>query len=150
MAERRRFSLIQDRKGLIWDALLYIPTVIALLSIGTKLWFGSEKNWAYLLFFMATFFLLVGANRILGSRLLLLPSSPRALSLDKHQLKLELNRGEVDLVKGVRYFPDYAGKSFGLAGLDGEGKRHQFVVHKGQFEDENAYLDLRTRLAVFK
>ncbi|MBI5451068.1 MAG: hypothetical protein HY940_06890 [Gammaproteobacteria bacterium] len=150
MADIHRYQLVQDRRGLTWDALLYIPTVIALLSIGAKIWFSADQTWAYVLFFMASFFALVGANRILGGRLMLLPSSPRALQLDRQQMTLELNRGKVVLVKDLRYYPDYAGKSFGLAGLDGEGKRHQFVLYRGQFADLAEYRDLNARLAAFK
>lgn len=55
-SKERRYELQQDRKGMVWDLLLYVPTVAALLLIGGKLWFGPNQNWAYLLIFLGTFF----------------------------------------------------------------------------------------------
>ena len=151
MAADKRYDLVQDRRGMAWDLLLYVPTVIALLSIGIKLWFGPEQNWAYILLFMATFFFLSGANRILGGRLILLPGSPVAIEMGKHQLTLILKSGQrVDLVKDVRYFSDYAGKSFGLSGMDTSGKKRQFVLYRGQFASESHFNDLRSHLSVYK
>ncbi len=136
---------------MVWDLLLYVPTVIALFSIGMKLWFSPNQTWAYVLLFMATFFFLVGANRILGSRLLLLSSSPVSLEASRQQVVVELKNGErVALVKDVRYYPDYAGKSFGLSGMDPSGKRRQFVFHRGQFSDPKQFEDLRSMLSVYK
>ncbi len=151
MAKEASYSLIQDQKGMMWDALLYIPTVIALFSIGMKLWFSPNQTWAYILFFMATFFLLIGANRILSSRLMLLPSSPVGLEVTRQQVTVVLRNGErVALVKDVRYYPDYAGKSFGLSGMDVSGKKRQFVFHRGQFADPAQFEDLRSLLSVYK
>jgi hypothetical protein len=66
-------------------------------------------------------------------------------------LTVELKGGErVDLVKNVRFFPDYAGKSFGLSGMDLAGKQRQFVLHRGQFADPAAFQRLREALASFK
>lgn len=136
---------------MVWDLLLYVPTVGVLFMIGLRLWFGPEQNWAYLLFFMACFFLFAGANRILSSRMMLLPTSPRVLEVGKDSISLELKGGErVELVKEVRFFPDYAGKSFGLSGMDLSGKRRQFVFHRGQFPDDAAYRELRSALNVYK
>ena len=136
---------------MFWDLLLYVPTVVALFSIGLKIWFSSEQNWAYVLFFMACFFLITGFNRVFGSRLMLLPSSPRSLELKKEQLTLELYGGErIDLVKDVRYFSDYAGKSFGLTGMDVSGKRRQYVFHRGQFSAPSEFRDVTTALSVYK
>ena len=64
---------------MMWDLLLYVPTVLALFAIGLKLWFGPTQTWAYVLFFMASFFLFAGANRVLSGRLMLLPSAPCAI-----------------------------------------------------------------------
>ncbi|MFQ5486888.1 MAG: hypothetical protein ACE5ET_00395 [Gammaproteobacteria bacterium] len=151
MAREASYRLIQDRKGLMWDALLYIPTVIALFSIGMKLWYSPNQTWAYVLFFMATFFFLIGANRIFSSRLMLLPSAPVALEASKHQVSVELRNGErIILVKEVRYYPDYAGKSFGLSGMDAAGSRRQFVFHRGQFAELSQFEDLRSLLGVYK
>jgi len=134
----------------MWDALLYVPTVIALSSIGLKLWFGPNQSWAYVLLFMACFFLFTGANRI-ASRLIMLPRSPTTLAVSTDQVSLQLHGGRrVDLVKNLRYFADYAGKSFALVGMDLSGKRHQFIFHRGQFADPARFQDLSGRLAVYK
>lgn len=151
MKDGERFPLVQDRRGMIWDLLLYVPTVLALFGIGLKLWYGPNQTWAYVLFFMASFFLFVGANRVLSGRLMLLSSAPCALQFSRQQVTLELKGGErVDLVKNVRYFPDYAGKSFGLSGMDVTGKQRQFVLHRGQFADPAAYRRLCEGLSAFK
>ncbi|MBK9131713.1 MAG: hypothetical protein IPM20_08800 [Gammaproteobacteria bacterium] len=151
MKNGERFILVQDRRGMIWDLLLYVPTVLALFAIGFKLWYSPNQTWAYVLFFMSSFFLFAGANRILSGRLMLLPKSPCALSFSRDQLTLELKNGErVDLVKNLRFFPDYAGKSFGLSGMDLAGKQRQFVMHRGQFADTAAYQKLRDALGIFK
>ena len=151
MAQPRTYRLTQDRNGMLWDLLLYVPTVIALFGIGLRLWFGPGPSWAYLLFFLGFFFFFAGANRILSGRLMLLPSSPQSLALDREQLTVELRGGEqVTLVKDVRFYPDYAGKSFGLAGMDLSGKRRQFVFYRGQFSDPTAYQELRTVLTAYK
>lgn len=151
MKNGERFILVQDRRGMIWDLLLYVPTVLALFAIGFKLWYSPNQTWAYVLFFMSSFFLFAGANRILSGRLMLLPKSPCALSFSRDQLTLELKNGErVDLVKNLRFFPDYAGKSFGLSGMDLAGKQRQFVMHRGQFADAAAYQKLRDALGIFK
>lgn len=141
------FALAQDRKGMLWDLLLYVPTVTALLSIAAKFWFGGDLNLAYLLLFLGSFFFIAGANRILKTRLMIMPSAPVALELHgKDSASLTLRSGEkLDLVKDLRFYPDYSGRSFGLAGMDGAGRRLQFVFHKGQFpgaEDFQGILDV--------
>lgn len=151
MADSERYDLSRDRRGMLWDLALYVPTVAVLFLIGARLWFGPNQTWSYLLFFMACFFLFAGANRILSSRLMVLPSAPQALEVGKDRISLELKSGErVELVKEVRFFPDYAGKSFGLSGMDLSGKRRQFVFHRGQFHDDSAYQGLRSALNVYK
>jgi len=135
-----RFDLIQDRKGMMWDLLLYVPTVTALLSMAAKFWFGDDINLAYLLLFLGSFFFIAGANRILKTRLMILPSAPVAIEIDKQATKFVLRSGKnVEIVKDQRYYPDYAGKSFGLAGMDSSGQRLQFVFHKGQFPSAKIY-----------
>jgi hypothetical protein len=142
-----RFSLTQDRKGMTWDLLLYIPTVTALLSMSAKFWFGNDANLAYLLLFLGSFFLIAGANRVLKTRLMLLPSAPVAIGIDRQAIHLELRNGErVGLLKDLRYYPDYAGRSFGLSGMDGTGRRLQFVFHKGQFPSEQDYKTVQDAL----
>lgn len=151
MAENTVYQFAPDKKGAMWDSLLYVPTVLALTSIALKLWFGPNQSWAYVLMFLASFFLIAGANRILNGRLMLLPSSPRGLELGKKTASVVLNNGErVELVKELRYFPDYAGKSFGLTGTDLSGRKRQFVFHRGQFESESVFKDVRSLLAVYK
>lgn len=136
---------------MIWDLLLYVPTVIFLFATGAKLWFGTSQSWAYLLFFMGFFFTFAGANRVLSGRLMLLPSSPLSLDCDRERVTVGLRSGEsVDLVKDVRFYPDYAGKSFGLSGMDLSGKRRQYVFHRGQFGDPKAYQELLGKLGLFK
>lgn len=136
---------------MVWDLLLYVPTVIFLFATGLKLWFGTNQTWAYVLFFMGFFFTFAGANRVLSGRLMLLPSAPVALSHDRDQITVELRGGDkVNLVKEVRFYPDYAGKSFGLSGMDLSGKRRQYVFHRGQFADAALFRDLLGALNVFK
>lgn len=135
-----RFDLRQDLRGMMWDLLLYVPTVTALLSMAAKFWFGDDINLAYLLVFLGSFFFIAGANRILKTRLMLLPSAPVAIEIDKQVLGFVLRNGKrVEIVKDKRYYPDYAGRSFGLAGMNNSGQRLQFVFHRGQFPDETAY-----------
>lgn len=123
-----------------WDLLLYIPTVTALFSMAAKFWFGDDINLAYLLTFLGSFFFIAGANRILKTRLMLLPSAPVAIEIEKQAVSLVMRNGQrADLLKDVRYYSDYAGRSFGLAGLDGTGRRLQFILHKGQFASEQDY-----------
>ncbi len=136
---------------MLWDLLLYVPTVIFLFATGLKLWFGPNQVWAYVLFFMGFFFTFAGVNRILSGRLMLLPSAPVALSHDRDQITVELRSGDrVSLVKEVRFYSDYAGKSFGLSGMDLSGKRRQYVFHRGQFTDTERYRELLGALSVFK
>ena len=106
---------------------------------------------AYVLVFLASFIFLIGANRILGTRLMVLPTSPTGLELAKKSVAVTVKGGDrVELVKDLRYFPDYAGKSFGLAGMDLSGKKRQFVFHRGQFGQESVFKDLRSHLSVYK
>ena len=144
-----RCELVRDRRGGLWDALLYTPTVIGLGSAALMFWYQGNHPLGYLMSFLACFFLLQGAHRILG-RLLLLPSAPISLDISKQRVALELRGGtRVELVKDVRYFADYAGKSFGLSGMDLNGARKQFVVHRGQFQDEAMFKKTAAALKVF-
>lgn len=134
MTEAMRFDLVSDSKGMWWDLLLYVPTVIALASISVSLWYGDEHNASYLFFFLTCFFSIAGFNRIFNTRLMLLPSSPVSFSVEKNSLLIMLKSGKpVNLANKLKYFPDYAGKSFGISGEDRAGKQLQFVFHKGQF-----------------
>lgn len=135
MAETAQFDLVPDRKGVIWDLLLYIPTVIALASIAASFWYSDDQNMGYLFFFLTCFFFIAGVNRIFKTRLMLFPSSAVSLTVGEQNIVLNQKNGtQLNLVKNLRYYSDYAGKSFGLSGLDGAGKQLQFVFLKGQFE----------------
>ena len=150
MAATKQYRLIQDRRGVIWDALLYIPTVGALILIALKLWYGPNHIWSYLLVFLGSFFFIVGMNRVL-SRMMLLPSSPTAIEIDKQGVYLKLRNDErITLIKDVRFFPDFSGKSFGLSGLDLAGKRHQYVFHKGQYPSSAEFDEIKSHLNVYR
>ena len=139
-AETMQFELVQDRKGMVWDLLLYIPTVVALASIAASFWYGDNHNLGYLFFFLTCFFFIAGFNRVFNTRLMLLPSAPVCLRVGEQSLGLvQRNGAQVNLVKNLRYYADYAGKSFGISGLDGTGKQLQFVFHKGQFASADQY-----------
>lgn len=150
MAASKRYDLVPDKKGAIWDLLLYVPTVTALALIGIKLWYSPNQVWAYLLVFLASFFFIAGANRVAG-RLLALPSAPTALDIDKQGVHLTMRNGAgVDLIKDLHFYSDYAGKSFGLSAMDLEGKRRQYVFHKGQFPSEDAFKEATSTLRVYR
>ena len=135
-----RYVLQQDRAGLVWDLLLYVPTVGVLGLLAVKLWYGGNQGVAYVLFFMASFFFIAGANRILKTRLMLLPAAPVALEIHSGQVRLDLRNGEhIHLVSDVRFYIDTQGKSFGLSGKDLLGRPQQHVFHRGQFADEKVY-----------
>ena len=135
-----QFELMPDRKGAVWDLLLYVPTVAALATIGARFWFGGDQGLAYLLSFLASLFFFIGANRILKTRLLLLPAAPCGLDIGDEGLTVRLRGGvRVDLVKQVKVYADLAGRSFGVSGLDRQGQRLQFVFHRGQFADASAF-----------
>lgn len=149
MAKVQRYELTQDRKGVIWDLLMYVPMVVGLGTMAFIFWYKPNHALAYLLFFLACFFFYQGLHRVLG-RLMLLPGAPVAVDVSKKHVKLELRNGKsIDLVKNVRYFSDYAGKSFGLTGMDASGVRRQFVFHKGQFNDQADYQNIGGALKVF-
>ena len=140
MVEAVRFDLVQDRKGIVWDLMLYVPTVAVLASLAAKFWYGDDQSLAYLLYFLTCFFFIVGFNRILKTRLMLLPSAPIRMEVSGQSVGLvQRNGARIDLVKKLRYYPDYSGRSFGISGLDGAGKQLQFVFHKGQFASVSQY-----------
>lgn len=142
-----RFSLVQDRKGMMWDLLLYVPTVVALLSMVVKFWYGGNASLAYLFSFLASFFFIAGANRILKTRLMLLPTAPIAIEIGKQVTRIIMRNGEhVELVKDLRIYADYSGRTFGLAGLDKLDQRLQFVFHKGQFSSIKDYQAIQEML----
>jgi hypothetical protein len=140
MVETTRFDLVQDHKGMVWDLLLYVPTVAILASLAANFLDGGDKYLAELLYFLACFFFIVGFNRIFKTRLMLLPSAPVCLEVSEQYVGLvQRNGARIDLVKKLRYYSDFAGRSFGISGLNGAGKQLQFVFHKGQFATESQY-----------
>ncbi|HYA66842.1 MAG TPA: hypothetical protein VEE84_09135 [Burkholderiaceae bacterium] len=144
MPATKRFELRPDRKGAIWDLLLYVPTVVALASMGAKLWFGDDRALAYLLSFLASFFFFVGANRILKTRLMLLPSAPIRVDVGNDAVSIVQRGGaSADLVKEQRVYADFSGRSFGISGLNRQGQRLQFVLHRGQFANDTAFAALQ-------
>lgn len=146
-----RYTLQQDRKGMVWDLMLYVPTVGMLFGIGAKMWYSTSQDWSYLLFFMGSYFLFVGANRVLKTRLMVLPSAPIALELAKERVRVSLRGGSsADLVKNVKFFSEIGGKTFAVTGLDLSGKQQQHIFHVGQFADVSAYNDAKSRLAIYR
>lgn len=145
MKETMNFDLVPDRNGMVWDLLLYIPTVVALASIAAGFWYDDDHNMGYLFFFLTCFFFIAGFNRVFKTRLMLLPSAPISLKVTDENLGLVQRNGtQVTLVKNLRYFPDYSGKTFGVSGLDGAGKQQQFVFHKGQFPTPEKFDSIQT------
>jgi len=143
MARKGRTASVRlqrDSRGVVWDLLLYVPTVGFLLLWGLKLWVAGEQvAVGYALMFLGFFFLIAGGNRVLR-RLQLLSSAPVSLDVDKECVQIGLKGGEtVSLVRDVRFFTDYAGKSFGLSGMDAQGAKRQFVLHRSQFADGTDY-----------
>lgn len=139
MAKSETYQLHRDKSGVVWDLLMYIPTVGG-LGVGAFIfWYKPNQGLAYLLFFLSSFFFYQGVHRVL-QRLMILPSSPVSLDVSKQGVRLSLRNGNVvDLVKNVRYFSDYAGKSFGLTGMDAAGGQRKYVFHKGQFSGQTEF-----------
>jgi hypothetical protein len=132
---------------MVWDLLLYVPTVTALLGLSANFWFQDKVNLCYLLLFLGSYFLIVGANRVLKTRLMVWPSAPITIEIDKDRVGFALRNGKrLEILKELRYYPDYSGKTFGLSGMDGGGKRLQFVFHKGQFADDKMYQEAQKAL----
>lgn len=140
------FELRKDSRGAIWDLLLYVPTVTALLVIAFVVWYQDNSSLTYLLVFLASFFGIVGANRVLKTRLMILPSAPVSLDIvhSAENATIHMKNGEaVHLLKEVKYYGDLSGKTFGLTGLDNQGKRQQFIFHRGQFALEKDYQQIK-------
>lgn len=152
MAKDDSYDLLPDKRGAAWDVVMYVPVVVVLASMALQFWYGGTyKNFAYILIFAASFIFFIGANRVLVSRLIVLPGAPRSLELAKKSVAVVLKSGErVELVKELRYFPDYAVKSFGLTGVDLSGRKRQFVFHKGQFGGDAEFKNIRSHLAVYR
>jgi len=135
-----RYTLCRDYRGMLWDALLYIPTVFALSLFAASNWYQNQVSVAYLLGFLACFFLIAGANRVLTTRLMWLPSAPVAIETGATAANLILKSGEViKLQRELRLYRDRSGRSFGLTGMSEHGTRRQFVFHRGQFSSESDF-----------
>lgn len=136
----RTFKLQPDTRGAVWDLLLYVPTVIALASVGAKLWFDGQTALAYLLSFMACFFALVGGNRVLKTRLLWLAAAPVELAVHPDRLEItQRDSNRIGLFKALKLYADIAGRSFGVAGLNAVGERQQLVLHRANFPGDEAF-----------
>ncbi len=151
MAKEFEYILHKDKKGTMWDLLLYIPTTIALAVVASKMWYAGNEGLSYLLVFLTTFIVLIAFNRIAKTRLMLIPSSPVSLNVSKQGVALTLRSGNViELVKDIRFFTDFAGRSYGLSGFDLSGSKQQFVFHKGQFASDTEFDGSKAQLRVFK
>jgi len=151
MATKTEYELIQDKKGVMWDLLLYIPTLIALSIVAIRLWADGNEGMTYIIIFLTTFIAFIAFNRIFKTRLMLLPSAPVAFSVSKNGVSLKLKNGnQIELVRDVRFFTDIGGKSFGLAGVDLAGAKQQYVFHKGQFNDATEFDGSKAQLRMFK
>ena len=141
-----RYTLCRDYRGMLWDALLYIPTVFALSLFAASNWYQNQVSVAYLLGFLACFFLIAGANRVLTTRLMWLPSAPVAIETEATAANLILKSGEViKLQHELRLYRDRSGRSFGLTGMSEHGTRRQFVFHRGQFSSESDFQAVMNR-----
>lgn len=150
-AKESRYELVEDRKGMVWDLLLYVPTVTILVAIGLKLWYSPNQNWSYLLLFLGSFFFFVGANRILKTRLMILPSAPIAFEITQQYIRIELrNDDQIDLVKELRFFKEVGGKSFAVTGVDLSGKKQQYIFHQGQFTSLDTFNNAKSLLEVYR
>jgi len=143
-------SLRPDKAGIVWDLMLYVPTVGFLLLIGLRYWYAGDEQWlGQLLIFLGFFFLMVGGGRVLR-RLLLMPSAPVSLDISKERILLKLkNNKQRLLMRDIRFFSDKAGKSFGLTGADERGAKQQYVFHKGQFCEDD-FTAVTKALAFYK
>ena len=140
MSAGTRYTLCRDYRGVFWDALLYVPTVTALSVFALSSWYDNKAPMAYLLGFLSCFFLIAGANRILTTRLMWLPSSPVAIEIRSNAADLILKRGEIiRLRRDLKLYRDRSGRSFGLTGVNEQGKRRQFVFHRGQFSQDSDF-----------
>lgn len=144
-------NFVPDRKGMVWDLLLYIPVIVFLMITALKLWYGGNQTLGGLLSFLAFLFFFMGFDRILKTRLFILPRAAKGIELHKNSVAMLLRNGErVNLVKNLRYFPDYMGNSFGLTGMDAAGRQQKFVLHKGLFANIADYQRLVGDLSKFK
>jgi len=151
MPKKTKYDLIQDKKGAVWDLLLYIPTIIVLIIIATQLWYNGNQGFTYVVVFLTSIIFFIAFNRIAKTRLMILPTAPVAFSVSKKGVSLDLKNGDsIELVKDLQFFSDMAGKSIGLVGVDLSGVKKQFVFHKGQFNDPSDFDGSKAQLKIFK
>ena len=102
-------SLRADKAGIVWDLILYVPTVGFLLLIGLRYWYvGDEQLLGQALVFLGFFFFMVGGGRVLR-RLLWMPSVPVAMDISKERVALKLKNEEQRLLmRDIRFFADHA------------------------------------------
>ena len=82
---------------------------------------------------------------------MILPSAPVAFSVSKKGVSITQRNGDrISLVKDVRFFSDFAGKSIGLAGVDLNGNKQQYVFHRGQFSSDSQFDSSKAQLRIFK
>ncbi len=137
MSTEARYTLCRDYRGVFWDALLYVPTVTALAVFALSSWYDGKAPMAYLLGFLACFFLIAGANRIMTTRLMWLPSAPVAIEIRPHSADLILKSGHIiKLQRDLKLYRDRSGRSFGLTGVSEEGTKRQYIFHRGQFSQD--------------
>lgn len=140
MSAATRYTLCRDYRGVFWDALLYVPTVTALSVFALGSWYDNKAPMAYLLGFLSCFFLIAGANRILTTRLMWLPSAPVAIEIRANAADLVLKSGEIiKLRRDLKLYRDRSGRSFGLTGGTEEGTKRQFIFHRGQFSRDTDF-----------
>src|SRR5208283_3701350 len=103
-------------------------------------WYDDKVPVAYLLGFLACFFLIAGANRILTTRLMVLPTAPVAIESRANGADLVLKSGDVVKLRlDLKLFREKSGRTFGLTGINDMGKRCQYVFHRGQFKDDSEF-----------
>lgn len=147
MAKSEEYRLVQDKSGVIWDLMLYLPMVIGLGLGAVMFWYQQNQGMTYLLFFLACFFFYQGLHRVLG-RLIMLPGNPKILDVSKRAVILSLKNGQkIELIKNLRFYSE--AKSIALTGMDSSGASRQYVFHKGQFENENEFKKVAAALRIF-
>jgi hypothetical protein len=141
MSNGTRYTLRRDYHGMFWDALLYVPTVTALAIFAISSFYDDKVAVAYLLGFLACFFLFAGANRILTTRLMWLPSAPVAIEIRPSAADLILKSGEDHPAPaGLEALPRSIGPIIRPDRRQRCKARKQFIFHRGQF----------ARTAIFK
>jgi hypothetical protein len=69
-----------------------------------------------------------------------LPSAPVAIEARPGAVDLILKSGAIlTLARDVKLYRDRSGGSFGLTGVSDQGKRRQFVFHRGQFSQDSDF-----------